>query len=101
MGEGDSTDTTGGSFYTPGSFGSDNGFGVGGGLTGPGSSYDNFMNSGIDSSGNYSSGDLGGYMKFDYDKIENYQWRSPISGVGFANYEEDFIITNLKIKLYT
>lgn len=37
-----------------------------------------------------SSGDLGGYMKFDYDKIENYQWRSPISGVGFANYEEGF-----------
>ncbi|MEN9972860.1 MAG: hypothetical protein RIS20_1207 [Bacteroidota bacterium] len=37
-----------------------------------------------------SPGDLGGYMKFDYDKIDNYQWRSPISGVGFANYEEGF-----------
>jgi hypothetical protein len=37
-----------------------------------------------------SPGDLGGYMKFDYNKFDNYQWRTPISGAGFADYEEGF-----------
>jgi hypothetical protein len=37
-----------------------------------------------------SPGDLGGYMKFDYKKVDNYQWRTPVSGFGFANYEEGF-----------
>lgn len=37
-----------------------------------------------------SPGDLGGFMKFDYTKVDNYQWRTPISGAGFANYEEGF-----------
>jgi hypothetical protein len=37
-----------------------------------------------------SSGDLGGYLKLDYFKVDNYQWRTPIVGDGFANYEEGF-----------
>jgi hypothetical protein len=37
-----------------------------------------------------SSGDLGGYLKFDYNKEDNYQWRTPISGSGFADYDEGF-----------
>ncbi len=37
-----------------------------------------------------SQGDLGGYLKLDYYKVDNYQWRTPIVGAGVANYEEGF-----------
>jgi hypothetical protein len=37
-----------------------------------------------------SPGDLGGYLKLDYYKVDNYQWRSPIAGYGIANFDEGF-----------
>lgn len=44
----------------------------------------------VDTTKGPSAGDLGGYLKLDYFKVDNYQWRSPIIGYGLANYDEGF-----------
>lgn len=44
----------------------------------------------VDTTKGPSPGDLGGYLKLDYFKVDNYQWRSPIIGYGLANYDEGF-----------
>lgn len=34
-----------------------------------------------------SDGDLGTWIKFNYEKVEDYKWRTPVQG-GYANYNE-------------
>lgn len=42
-----------------------------------------------------SKGDLGGYVLFDYQKLDNYKWRSPIaSGTYKSNYDEGLKVDN-------
>lgn len=36
-----------------------------------------------------SKGDLGGYLSFDYEKIDNYKWRNPVNQ-SRASYDEGF-----------
>lgn len=36
-----------------------------------------------------SKGDLGGYLSFDYEKIDNYRWRNPVNQ-STASYDEGF-----------